>query len=186
MSTLDRVLTGIDCINDWVGRLISYLAILMVLSVSYEVVARYLFNRPTLWSMEINQYILCWYTALAGGYILLNKSHVNVDIIFAFLKPRTQALLNILTSVFFFSFIGILIWKSGAMAWEAWEYWEKSESLLAFPLFPVKVAVPVGGGLLLLQGIAKLIRDIRTLRTGAEEGKKAGIFDLDKKERKES
>jgi TRAP-type mannitol/chloroaromatic compound transport system permease small subunit len=136
--------------------------------------------------MEINQYMLCWYTALAGGYILLNKSHVNVDIIFQFLKPKTQALLNVLTSAFFFSFIGILIWKSGAMAWETLEYWEKSESLLAFPLFPVKAAVPVGAGLLFLQGIAKLIRDIRTLSTGIEEAKTAGIFDRNEKERKAS
>ena len=53
----------------------------MMFSVVYKVLARYIFNRPTIWEMEVNQYFLCGYTVLAGGYALLYRFHVNVDII---------------------------------------------------------------------------------------------------------
>ena len=54
----------------------------MMLTMSYEVFARYLFNRPTIWVLEVNQYILCFYVALTGGYCMLHDVHVNVEIIY--------------------------------------------------------------------------------------------------------
>ena len=177
MKKFDRALSLIDRTNERVGEHVSYLVVFMMLSVVYEVVARYVFNRPTIWSMEINQYLLCGYTALAGGYALLHRSHVNVDILYARFGVRTRAFADILTSLFFFSFVLTLIWKSGFMAWDALVDGERSDSLLAAPLFPVKAAIPVGGLLILLQGLAKFIRDLRTLITGIEVRQdQAGLF----------
>jgi TRAP-type mannitol/chloroaromatic compound transport system permease small subunit len=184
MNRVERVLSVIDVINEQVGRLTAYVAVFMVLSVVYEVIARYLFNSPTIWSMEINQYLLCGYTALAGGYALVYRSHVNVDILHQRFGVRTRAFLDILTSLFFFLFIIVLIWKSGAMAWEAWEYNEHSETLLEAPLFPAKVVIPLGGLLILLQGLGKLIRDVRVLITGIEEAPRAaGDYQRERKEK---
>jgi len=182
MNFLGRVIHAIDWVNEQSGRLVSFLAAFMMFSVVYEVIARYIFNRPTIWAMEVNQYLLCGYTALAGGYALLYKSHVNVDILHQRFGVRTRAFLDILTSLFFFTFIFVLIWKSGAMAWETWVYDEHSESLLAAPLFPSKVVIPVGGLLILFQGLAKIIRDLKTLVTGIEEiPSTAGIFERKEK-----
>jgi len=184
MNRVEHVLSVIDVINERVGRLIAYLAVFIMLSVVYEVIARYVFDTPTIWSMEINQYLLCGYTALAGGYALLYKSHVNVEILHQRFGVRTRAFLNILTSFFFFLFIIVLIWKSGAMAWEAWEYNEHSETLLEAPLFPAKVAIPLGGLLILLQGLTKLIRDLKILITGIEEAPRAGgVFERERKKK---
>ena len=178
-----HLLLAIDWINEHVGRLLSYLAAFIMLNVVYEVIARYLFDSPTIWAMEINQYLLCGYTALAGGYALLYGSHVNVDIVHQRFGVRTRAFLNLLTSLFFFLFIIILIWKSWGMASEAWEYSEHSETLLEAPLFPAKVVIPIGGVLILLQGLAKFIRDLRVMITGIEEAPRAtGFFQREKEE----
>jgi TRAP-type mannitol/chloroaromatic compound transport system permease small subunit len=168
MDLFGRVIRAIDWVNEQTGRLVSFLAAFMMFIVVYEVVARYIFNRPTIWAMEVNQYLLCGYTALAGGYALLYGSHVNVDILQQRFGVRTRAFLDILTSFLFFGFIFVLIWKTGAMAWEAWVYDEHSESLLAVPLFPVKVVIPLGGLLILFQGLAKFIKDLKILVTGVE------------------
>jgi TRAP-type mannitol/chloroaromatic compound transport system permease small subunit len=168
MDLFGRVIRAIDWVNEQTGRLVSFLAAFMMFIVVYEVVARYIFNRPTIWAMEVNQYLLCGYTALAGGYALLYGSHVNVDILQQRFGVRTRAFLDILTSFLFFGFIFVLIWKTGAMAWEAWVYDEHSVSLLAVPLFPVKVVIPLGGLLILFQGLAKFIKDLKILVTGVE------------------
>lgn len=171
MDIFGHLIRAIDWVNEQTGRIVSFFATFMMFIVMYEVIARYVFNRPTIWAMEINQYILCGYTALAGGYALLYGSHVNVDIVQQRFGVRTRAFVDVLTSFLFFGFIFVLIWKSGSMAWQAWIYNEHSESVLEAPMFPSKVAIPLGGLLIFLQGLAKFIRDLNTLITGTE-GKK--------------
>ncbi|MBI5062824.1 MAG: TRAP transporter small permease subunit [Desulfatitalea sp.] len=163
---IENFLKYIDKLNEWVGRIVSYAVLFMVFTLCYEVFFRYLLNLPTIWVLEINQYVLCAYVALSGGYVMLYGSHVNVEILSEKFNPRTKALVSVITSVCFFTVVIALLWKSGVMALEAWETSEESYSMLAAPLFPAKVTVPIGAFLLLLQGIAKLIRDIRTLVQG--------------------
>jgi TRAP-type mannitol/chloroaromatic compound transport system permease small subunit len=173
MRRLNRILSTIDQINENTGRVTSYLIFYMAFTITYEVILRYLFNSPTLWSMESNQYILCIYSALAGGYALLHKAHVNVDIISVLLPVRVRAAVNILTFFFFFIFALVLIWKSGVMAWDSLVGSEVSPTILEVPLFPVKVFIPLGGVLLLLQGIRNLITNIRVLASGVEDAPEA-------------
>lgn len=163
---IERYLKYIDKTNEWAGKIAAYLVLYIMLTLTYEVIARYIFNAPTIWVYELNAYAFCFYTALAGGYVMLHNAHVNVEIIYEKFSPKRKALINVLTSVCFFSVIIILIWKSGYAAWESWEAREESFSLLASPIYPSKMIVPIGGFLFLLQGIAKLIRDIIMLTRG--------------------
>ena len=160
MAFIERSLKIIDTMNKWTGRIISYTVLIMMTSVTYEVIARYFFNQPTIWSMEINQYLLCAYIALAGGYTALHGAHVNVEIIYERFSVKTRAVIDLLTSVFFFILILVLIWKSGMAAYETYIHNELSDSLLSFPLFPSKVTIPLGGVLILLQVAANLIRNL--------------------------
>ncbi len=164
MKFFKQLVKIIDGVNKRVGNLVSFFAIAMMLSVVYEVVARYFFKSPTIWSMEINQQLLCGYTALAGGYTLLHEDHVNVDVVYERFSPKSRAFIDVFTSVFAFLFISILIVMSWDIAVEAWEDSERSLNLLfEIPLFPVKVCIPIGAVLFGLQLIAKLIRDIEKL-----------------------
>lgn len=165
MKLFKQLIKLIDRLNEGVGSLVSYLAIVMMLSVVYEVIARYVFNNPTIWSMESNQHILLGYTALAGGYALLHGSHVSVDIIYERFSPKKRAFVSVFTSIGAFVFVFILLRTSWLIALEAWEYSERSLSLFEMPLFPGKVTIPIGAFLLLLQLFAKLTRDIESLVT---------------------
>ncbi|MBW1682643.1 MAG: TRAP transporter small permease subunit [Deltaproteobacteria bacterium] len=160
----------ISAVNEWLGRAVSFLLAAMMLTICYEVVARYFFDRPTTWSMELNTYLLSFYCLLGGGFTLLRNGHVSVDILFSRFHFRTKAVLNCLTSIFFFMFVLGLLWMGWDMAANSWKYHETSGTILDWPLFPTQVMVPVGSFLLLLQGLVKIVADFRTALTGIPPG----------------
>jgi len=73
---------------------------------------RYFFNRPTIWVWEMNGFLLCVFVALGGGYTLLVRGHVRVDIVYDYLSTRSKAIMDLLTSFFIFLFLGILLWQA--------------------------------------------------------------------------
>jgi len=149
----------------------------MMFVVSYEVVMRYIFNRPTIWALEVNQSLLCIYAALAGGYTLLRRGHVNVEIVYSRFGMRTRTVIDILTSFLFFGFIIVLLWQTWDMAFDSLMLGERSESLLGLPLYPAKIAIVIGVILILLQGFANFVRNIIAVITGVEPPRPAGIFE---------
>ena len=85
---------------------------------------------------------------------------LNVDLLHSHLKPRKRAALDIVTSVVFFIFTLALLWFGIDMAQESMSSWETSYSAWNPPIWPVKLAIPIGTGLLVLQGLVKLLEDI--------------------------
>lgn len=170
MQTLNAVLRFIDNLNDWIGRFLSYGSFVMFVLVLSEVVRRYFFNSPTVWANELTQLIFGAYVILSGGYILRWGGHVNVDIFYSTLSARGKAILDIATSLIFFLFCGMLFYYGGQLAWESLSTFEHSQSAWNPPLFPFKLCIPLGAILLILQGIAKLIRDIITVVKGEAPG----------------
>jgi len=172
----------IGWINGWMGKILSYLLVLMLVTICYEVVARYFFNRPTMWCLELNTYTLCIYALLGGGFTLLRNGHVSVDILYGRFGFRTQAIVSCFTSFFFFIFVLILIWFGYKMTYESIAYHETSGTILDWPLSPTKIMVPIGAVLLLLQGVVKFMNDLVTALTGKEPagGKTGGFLSLSK------
>ena len=166
MNTLNLILRFIDNLNDWIGRILSYGSFLMFILVLSEVVRRYFFNAPTVWANELTQLIFGTYVILSGGYILRWGGHVNVDIFYSTLSDRWKAALDIVTFIVFFLFCGMLLVYGGQLAWESLSTFEHSQSAWNPPLYPFKLCIPIASILLLLQGTAKLIRDIVTLVKG--------------------
>jgi TRAP-type mannitol/chloroaromatic compound transport system permease small subunit len=150
----------VDALNRKVGELVSWWSVIAVLVYYYEVVGRYVFNSPTNWAHESMFLMFGMQYLLAGGFALLNDSHVRVDIVFARLSPRRKAATDLLTSVFFFIFAGTILWTGFVFARDAVNLWEVSFTEWGIQYWPVKSTIAVGGALLLLQGVAKLIRDI--------------------------
>ena len=165
----------ISRVNQAMGKAVSFLLVAMIATIGYEVIVRYFFNRPTIWSFDLNIYLLCVYSLIGGGFTLLRNGHVNVDIVYGRLPVRTQAILACFTSIFFFIFMGVLLWYGAKMAYNAFIWRETSGTVLNWPLFPTKVMVPVGAFLLVLQGIVKFLNDLQTAITGKiPEGEEAG------------
>ena len=163
MSALNKTISFIDNVNDLIGRVFALAVLLMFVLVLLEVVLRYVFDSPTVWTNELTQMIFGAYVILSGGYILRWGGHVNVDIIFSRLSPKGRALLDMFTFVFFMCFALMMLIYGGIMAWESMKIWEHSESAWNPPIYPVKLMIPLGALLLILQGLCKLTRDILTL-----------------------
>ena len=162
----NKLVTGIDALNDWLGRWISFCVIPIAALVLFEVVLRYLFNSPTVWANELTQMLFGAYVILSGAYIMRWGGHVNVDILYSRFTDRTRAILDIATSFLFFLFVGMMAYYGGSLAWESLSMLEHSESAWNPPIYPVKLTIPLGCILLLLQGLTNLFRNILIVING--------------------
>jgi TRAP-type mannitol/chloroaromatic compound transport system permease small subunit len=160
MRLLFAFMRGITWLNDRVGRFAAYFILVIFALLFAEVILRYTFRSPTVWTNELAQLLFGAYAVLSGGYLLARGGHVNVDILYSALPRRTKAGIDVLTSVLFFVFVGILLWQGAIFAIEAAAKLESSHSAWNPPIWMFKAMIPIGAWLLLLQGVAKLIRDI--------------------------
>lgn len=168
MKILDKTIRVIDWINDRAGNFLSLFVLIIFGLLLVEVIRRYLLNSPTVWGNELSQMLFGTYVVLSGGYILRWGGHVNVDILYSRLSRKTQAKLDIITSFLFFMFCVMMVYYGGSLAWESLSTFERSQSAWNPPIYPVKLTIPLGAGLLLLQGIAKLMRDILIVVKGED------------------
>ncbi len=159
----------IDGANIVIGRALSFLIIALIVVILYEIFARYLFNSPTIWAHETSQMVYGVYVILMGGYLQQRNGHVNVDILYHRFSPRTRAIIDLFTWILFFIFAGTLLVMGWDMAWESFEYRETEPTAFAPPVYPIKMMIPLGALLLLLQGLVKYIKDIKVAVTGKEE-----------------
>ena len=165
---MSRVLHFIDLLSEWIGKASAFLVLALSFVIGYEVVARYLFNRPTIWAHELSAMVFGAYIILGGAYLLSAGRHVNMDLIYGFLSPRKKALIDIITFWFFAIFCVALVWKGGDTAWYSISIREQARTTWSPPLYPIRLVLPIGAFLLLLQGVAKFIRDAITLAKGGE------------------
>ena len=164
VGRLVNVLNNAENVNQWAGQITLYLVFLLPIVMLYEVVLRYIFNSPTIWVFETTNFIFGAIIVLGGGYLLLHKGHVSVDIIYNRLSVRGRAILDLCTSPPFFLFIGVLMWQGIDMFWTSMSRWENSPSVWAPPLWPVKLLIPIGCGLMLIQLLVNFIKNIMIVR----------------------
>ena len=150
----------IDKTNEWIGKVVCLLLIPLVLITAYEVVMRYVVQRPTIWSWDLNIQIFAAIIMLGGGYTLLHKNHVVVDVLVINMSPRKRAILNLLTSVFFFLGMIVLLVSSWEMAWMSFQAREAMPTIWAPPYYIMKMLIPVGTFLVILQGVSETLKNI--------------------------
>ncbi len=198
----DYARNWIDRLSLFAGEFVSYWAVIAVIVYYYEVLARYVFNSPTSWAHEAMYLMFGMQYLIAGAYAMLTESHVRVDIFYAPLPRKKKAWTDLVTSIFFFIFAGVLLWTSwtfamdalavptgnaivsdwargnvgflemlGSMSADQWtdprlRWGEISFNEWEVPLWPMKWVMVLGGLLLLLQGVSKVLKDIQTLMRG--------------------
>lgn len=150
----------IDSLNRIIGEYVAYWVIISVFIFYYEVVARYVFNSPTNWVHESMYLMFGMQFALIGAYGFRDDSHVRVDILYSRLSTRGKALCDVLTSVFFFIFTITLLVTGWRFAMDAVQIGELSFTEWQIQYWPVKLMLPLGALLIILQGIVRLARDI--------------------------
>ena len=155
-------------VNEWVGRVISFLLFPITFITALEVFMRYVVKKPTIWAWDLNIQLNAALIMLGGGYTLLEKWHVAVDILVTSIPPRRRAILDLVTSFFFFFGFVILLWYGWDVAWASWKAREAMPTVWAPPYYPIKMLVPIGAFLMLIQGVAKLIQDFQRVRERRE------------------
>jgi TRAP-type mannitol/chloroaromatic compound transport system permease small subunit len=161
---MKNVIKTIDAVNNFIGNLSGWLALLMACLITVEVVSRYIFSAPTMWSMEVNQYLFCAITLLGGGYCLLKDGHVRVDLFYPKFSPKTVAIVEMCTFTLAIIFFAILVWLGGSEFWAVLVEHKKSDTIMAFPMWPVWLTVPLGAILIELQIIARYLRHVGNLK----------------------
>lgn len=168
MAALRGFMRAIDWLNEHFGRLVALGILVIIGLVVMEVVLRYVFAAPTIWGTEMITFLFAGYIMLGGGYTLLHRDHVNVDILYGRFGPRGRAMLDVLTAGFTLLYCAVLLYHSGIVAFEALATGRTTGTDWNPPMFPVMVSLPLGAALLLLQALARLVADLHLALTGRE------------------
>ena len=150
------------------GKTFAWLILLMTFGMSYEVFVRYVRGDPTPWALDVSFIMYGTLFMMGGAYTLSRGGHVRGDFIYRLLRPRTQARLDLVLYVFFF-FPGVLalIFSGWKYASKSWSYTEVSvNSPAGIPIYQFKTIITVAGILLLVQGIAQMMRCVLCIREG--------------------
>ena len=166
MKSILTILKTIDALSNWTGKIVSFLIIPIVCALVYETLMRYVFSAPTTWAYYLSSNLAVVFFLVGGAYTLLHKGHVGMDAVYERFSPRIKAIIDLITAPVFFSFVGLLLWKGIDYAWVSAKGLENTGCPLYLPLYPFKMFVPIGAFLLVLQGIAKFIRDLITAISG--------------------
>jgi TRAP-type mannitol/chloroaromatic compound transport system permease small subunit len=167
-SGLIRTVRVIDKFTDTTGVWVAWLNMPLVLAVAYEVLARYVFNAPTIWSFDVTYMLYGTIFMLGAAYALLKGAHIRTDFFYENWSHRTRGMVDSISYiVFFFPSIIMLLAASGSEAWYSYTINESSEQTPWRPiLWPFKAVVPLTCVLLLVQGVSELIKSFYAARTG--------------------
>ncbi len=165
MEGMKRLCRWIDTLNTWVGRVVSWATLLVVLVVFSDVVMRYLFNTSYVFTQELEWHLFGFIFLMGAGYTLLRDGHVRVDIFYQRLTPKGQAWINLL-GVLLMLLPGcyLVIVTSSGYAHTAWATMEGSSDPGGIPFrFLLKSCIPAGFALLALQGVSLGLKSLMTI-----------------------
>lgn len=157
---LRRVTALLDLPGIIVGKAAAWLIVPMMFALVYEVVARFAFNRPTIWAYDATYMLYAAMFMLGAAYALGRDAHVRADFLFNVLSPRTQGMIDALFILCLFFpamyLFTMVTWDYAAVSWR------RGERLPSSPLmpiiYPLKTVMPVTGALLLIQGFSELLK----------------------------
>ena len=154
------IIHAIERLSIWIGRSFGWCNLILTLSVAYEVFVRYVINAPTVWAFDMMVQMYGALFLVAGPYALAQDSHVRADVVYRFLQPRWQALVDIILYIlFFFPGMMALFWFGYEIASDSWRYKEVSwNSPARIQIYFFKSLIPLAGGLFIVQGVAACMR----------------------------
>ena len=178
---VQKILHTIDGISTWVGKAAAWLIILLMAVVCVEVFKRYILNMPTAWIFDADNMLYGTLFMLCGAYTLAQNAHVRGDFLYSSMQPRMQASLDIvLYVVFFLPGVTALIYAGYDYASLSWHINEHSNvTANGPPVYQFKTVIPIAGALILLQGIAEIVRCVVCLNTGEWPSRLHDVAEID-------
>jgi TRAP-type mannitol/chloroaromatic compound transport system permease small subunit len=159
-----RIIDGLSVVS---GKIVGWFIFPMVFSLVFEVVARYLFNAPTIWAGDVSQILYGMFFMLGSAYALQRQQHIRTDFIYGKWSIRTRGMVDAaLYILFYFPALGFFLWVGSDFAYRSILFNEKIVTSAWMPIiWPLKLAIPVSTLLLLIQGVSELLKSLFAART---------------------
>src|ERR1700752_1590795 len=156
---IENFLHAVHGFVTWVGKAAAWLILGLMGTVCVEVFKRYIMNMPTAWIFDATNMMYGTLFMMCGAYTLAQDGHVRGDFLYGSMKPRTQASLDlVLFIVFFLPGIGALTWAGWGYFHDSLAMHEQTFNATPLPLYPFKFVIPVAGTIVMMQGLAEIVR----------------------------
>lgn len=162
VSLLRRFVSFVDALSMKVGHVVKYLIPALIFVLFFEVVSRYVFDKPTIWALETSMMIFGSIGSLCWGYTLKIGGHVRVDVFYTMLSKWWKAFIDVLlTLAFLFPFQVILIRTGIKWSLFALKTGEKLvESSWLPPSAPFRIVLTIGFILFFIQGVSEFVKNL--------------------------
>ena len=153
-----------DSLLNGLAYVAGLLVVAVTLAVIYEVVARYFFNRPTVWALDFTEYALVYITFLGAPWVLRDRAHTRMEIVVERLRPRLRLVLSIIVSLIAGATAAVMMWEGAKETLEA--YWGGHAELKAWRVLRWRLIFPIwlGSLLLLIEFLRQAWNTFQTLR----------------------
>lgn len=177
-----RFVYGVDQLSKTIGHAFAWCIVILTLGTTYEVFVRYVLNAPTSWAFDFSYIMYGALFFMAGAYTLSRGGHVRADMFSRLWPERVQAAVELTLYILFF-FPGIL-----SMIYSGWAYGTESmrihemsiNSPIGIPIWQIKMLIPIGAGLIALQGFAEVLRCVICLKDGKWPPRLHDVEELEK------
>jgi len=167
---LKRLGYFVDNTNEWLGKVASFLVLIIMILVVMEVTLRYGFNNPTIWAWDVNIQLFAAFIFLGAGYTLLHRTIITVDVLYNRFPPKWKAVADVVTYVCCLTFCAVITWGGTVMAVKSWAVLETSRTFFFFSLYYIKTLIPISGILMAAHWTKRFISDFTdALRVGKRE-----------------
>lgn len=133
---------------------------------TYEVVARYFFNAPTIWAEELSRLAMIWAVFLGSAVLMKSGDHIRVTVLVERLPERLRVVADIASLVFVAVVSGLVAWRGVPIAWDSFERGRTVGSMLDLPSWWSQAAIPVGFTLIAIEALTLAIAVAHGARFG--------------------
>ena len=153
-------ITKIDLFSKWVGNIVCWITIPLILGMVYEVFARKLFLAPTIWAYDMSRFLYGALFMLGAGYALSKGVHIRADFIYRNFKTKTQGLIDFwLYLLFYFPGLIVFLYMTIGFVQESIMRGERGMDTTWMPyMWPIKTCLLIGIVFLLIQGVSELLK----------------------------
>jgi len=165
---LARFIRIVDRIAITSGKLVAWMVLPMSFSLVYEVVARYVFNAPTIWASDVSQILYGMFFMLGSAYALQRQQHIRTDFLYGQWSARTRGRVDAACYILlYFPALVFFLWVGVEFFHRSFQFNERIVTSPWMPIiWPLKLAIPVSTVLLLIQGMSELVKSLYAATTG--------------------
>lgn len=165
MNILSSIVKCIDTFNEWVGRIIQWAIVVLVLVFIVETILRKGFSAPQIWFTETSYFIFGYYILFGSVYTFLHNGHVAIDLFSERIPEKWRHVLAITCFVCFTCVFALAMVKGGfPIAMDSWKAMEQGHSVWRPPIAHFRTIIPVAFMLIFAQGISTIIKHVAAIK----------------------